>query len=65
MLDQEGLGSVRIFASGGLDEFEVDELVRGGATIDAFGVGTKMGVSADAPTPTPRTSSWPTAIAPS
>jgi nicotinate phosphoribosyltransferase len=40
---------VRIFASGGLDEFEVDRLVRAGAPIDAFGVGTRVGVSADAP----------------
>ncbi len=40
---------VRIFASGGLDEVEIHRLVRGGAPIDAFGVGTRMGVSADAP----------------
>jgi nicotinate phosphoribosyltransferase len=50
ILDEAGLGGVRIFASGGLDEFEVDRLVRAGAPIDAFGVGTRMGVSADAPT---------------
>jgi nicotinate phosphoribosyltransferase len=35
--------------SGGLDELQIDELVRGGAPIDAFGVGTRMGVSADHP----------------
>jgi nicotinate phosphoribosyltransferase len=40
---------VEIFASGGLDEFEIDELLSAGATIDAFGVGTKLGVSGDAP----------------
>ncbi len=40
---------MRIFASGGLDEYQMDRLVRGGAPIDAFGVGTRMGVSADAP----------------
>ena len=40
---------VRIFASGGLDELDVDRLVRSGAPIDAFGVGTRVGVSADAP----------------
>jgi len=50
ILDEAGLPGVRIFASGGLDEFEVDRLVRGGAPIDAFGVGTRIGVSADAPT---------------
>jgi nicotinate phosphoribosyltransferase len=49
ILDKAGLSEVQIFASGGLDEFEVDALVRAGAPIDAFGVGTKVGVSADAP----------------
>jgi nicotinate phosphoribosyltransferase len=49
LLDEAGLPEVQIFASGGLDEFEVDELLRAGAPIDAFGVGTKVGVSADAP----------------
>jgi nicotinate phosphoribosyltransferase len=49
LLDEAGLPQVQIFASGGLDEFEVDQLVRAGAPIDAFGVGTKVGVSADAP----------------
>lgn len=50
VLDRAGLTGARIFASGGLDEFEVDRLVRAGAPIDAFGVGTRIGVSADAPT---------------
>lgn len=49
ILDAAGLPHVRIFASGGLDEMDVDRLVRSGAPIDAFGVGTRMGVSADAP----------------
>jgi nicotinate phosphoribosyltransferase len=49
LLDEAGMPHVRIFASGGLDEFEIDRLVRAGAPIDAFGVGTRMGVSADAP----------------
>ncbi|TMC97667.1 MAG: nicotinate phosphoribosyltransferase [Chloroflexi bacterium] len=49
MLDGAGLSQVRIFASGGLDELAIDELVRDGALIDAFGVGTRMGVSADHP----------------
>ena len=49
LLDDAGLGDVQVLASGGLDEFEVDRLVRAGAPIDAFGVGTKVGVSADAP----------------
>ena len=49
LLDKAGLLNVRVFASGSLDEIAIDELVRGGAPIDAFGVGTKMGVSADYP----------------
>jgi nicotinate phosphoribosyltransferase len=49
MLDRAGLETVRVFVSGGLDEFQIDELVRAGARIDAFGVGTRMGVSADYP----------------
>jgi nicotinate phosphoribosyltransferase len=49
ILDEAGLAHVRIFASGGLDEVEVDRLVAAGAPIDAFGIGTRMGVSADAP----------------
>ena len=48
-LDEAGLHHARIFASGGLDELEVHELVRAGAPVDAFGIGTQMGVSADAP----------------
>jgi nicotinate phosphoribosyltransferase len=40
---------VEIFASGGLDEDRIAELVAGGAPIDGFGVGTDMGVSRDAP----------------
>ena len=49
VLDDAGLPQARIFASGGLDELEVHELVRAGAPVDAFGVGTQLGVSADAP----------------
>jgi nicotinate phosphoribosyltransferase len=49
MLDHAGLSRAQIFASGGLDEFEVDELLRWGAPVDAFGVGTQLGVSADVP----------------
>ena len=40
---------MRIFASGGLDEHVIEELLTAGAPIDAFGVGTRMDVSADAP----------------
>lgn len=49
LLDQAGLGKVEIFASGGLDEDKIAQLVASGAPIDGFGVGTSMGVSNDAP----------------
>jgi nicotinate phosphoribosyltransferase len=49
ILDRAGLPDVRIVASGGLDEYAVDALVRSGAPIDTYAVGTRVGVSADAP----------------
>jgi nicotinate phosphoribosyltransferase len=49
LLDEKGLGYVSIFASGDLDEYRIEELLRKGAKIDAFGVGTRMGTSADKP----------------
>ncbi|WP_432193136.1 nicotinate phosphoribosyltransferase [Streptomyces sp. bgisy027] len=49
VLDGMGLPDVRIIASGGLDEYAVDDLVRSGAPIDTYAVGTRVGVSADAP----------------
>ncbi|SFK45484.1 nicotinate phosphoribosyltransferase [Streptomyces pini] len=49
ILDGAGLEEVRITASGGLDEYGVDRLVRSGAPIDVYAVGTRVGVSADAP----------------
>ncbi|MFP4080826.1 MAG: nicotinate phosphoribosyltransferase [Ectothiorhodospira sp.] len=48
-LDAAGLQGVGILVSGGLDEDEVDRLLRSGAPIDGFGVGTAMGISTDAP----------------
>ena len=49
MLDEAGLNNVQLFASGGLDEFQVRGLLEADAPIDGFGVGTRVGVSADAP----------------
>jgi len=49
MLDEAGLQRVKIFASSGLDEYKIQKLVQSGAPIDAFGVGTKLAVIADAP----------------
>ena len=48
ILDQNGLTEVAIFASGSLDEYRINELLRAGAPIDAFGVGTAMVTGADA-----------------
>lgn len=49
IFDEAGFRDVKIFASGGFDEFKIADVLGRGAEIDAFGVGTRMGVSADAP----------------
>ncbi|WKX69112.1 nicotinate phosphoribosyltransferase [Streptomyces sp. XD-27] len=49
ILDAAGLADVRVIVSGGLDEYDVDRLVRSGAPIDIYAVGTRVGVAADAP----------------
>ncbi len=49
ILDDHGLSYVKVFASGDLDEFKIEQLYNEGARIDAFGVGTKMGTSSDRP----------------
>ncbi|MFB6272740.1 MAG: nicotinate phosphoribosyltransferase [Salinibacter sp.] len=49
LLDEAGLEDVQIIASGGLDEYKIAQLIDRGAPIDGFGVGTKMGTSADQP----------------
>ena len=49
ILDAAGLEDTRVVVSGSLDEFRMAELVGQGAMVDVFGVGTKMGSSADAP----------------
>ncbi|HVK80622.1 MAG TPA: nicotinate phosphoribosyltransferase, partial [Verrucomicrobiae bacterium] len=49
ILNRGGLNGVTIFASGNLDEFALRKLLRSGAPIDGFGVGTRMNTSADAP----------------
>lgn len=48
-LDKARLQDVAIFASSSLDEMLIEEIVAKGAPITGFGVGTKMGVSEDAP----------------
>jgi nicotinate phosphoribosyltransferase len=49
ILDAGGLNSVKIFASGNLDEYKLEQILNGGAPIDGFGIGTRMNTSADAP----------------
>lgn len=49
ILDQGGLSDVTIFASGGLDEDAIAEMLDSGAPIDGFGVGTSLTTSADVP----------------
>jgi nicotinate phosphoribosyltransferase len=49
ILDEAGLPEVEIFASGNLDEHELAGLLAAGAPIGGFGVGSRMGTSADAP----------------
>jgi nicotinate phosphoribosyltransferase len=49
ILDAGGLEHCTIFASGGLDEFALRDLMRAEAPIDGFGVGTHVDTSSDAP----------------
>jgi nicotinate phosphoribosyltransferase len=47
ILDAGGCGAVRIFASGGLDEHDLERMAS--APIDGFGIGTSLTTSSDAP----------------
>ena len=49
ILDRHGRPGVKIVASGDLNETKIEELLRHGAPIDAFGVGTELATSRDAP----------------
>jgi nicotinate phosphoribosyltransferase len=49
ILDDAGLDDTEVFASSSFDEYKIANTITEGAMIDAFGVGTKMGVSSDAP----------------
>lgn len=48
-LDAAGRQDAIVFVSGGLDEHEIARIVAAGAPVDAFGVGTRLGVVADSP----------------
>ena len=49
ILDGGGLQDTAIFASGSVDEYIVERLIKQNAPIDGFGIGTRMDTSADAP----------------
>jgi nicotinate phosphoribosyltransferase len=49
MLDAAGLTQAKIMVSGDMDEYKIAALVRNGAPVDSFGVGTELAVSGDAP----------------
>jgi len=49
ILDEAGCRQARILASGDLNEYVIRELLERGAPIDAFGVGTDLVTSRDAP----------------
>jgi len=49
ILDRGGLSSVRIFASGGIDEDVLQRHVSNSAPIDGYGIGTSLTTSTDAP----------------
>lgn len=49
ILDEAGFPEVQIFLSGDLNEYRIRDLLAAGAVANAFGVGTQLGTSADAP----------------
>ena len=49
IFDREGFRDVKILVSGGVDEMDIDRWLSRSAPIDAFGVGTKLLTSSDAP----------------
>lgn len=49
ILDEAGEKGVLIFASGDLNEYKIYDMLSRGAPVDAFGVGTQLSTSADAP----------------
>jgi nicotinate phosphoribosyltransferase len=49
ILDEGGLQDTKIFVSGDLNEYQLDDLTARGAPIDSFGVGTELVTSRDDP----------------
>ncbi len=46
---EKGVSFLKIFVSGDLDEFKIDDLLEQGGQIDGFGIGTRFAVSRFAP----------------
>jgi len=49
IFDEGGLAETSIFASGGLDEESIADIIQSGAPIAGFGIGTSLTTSADVP----------------
>jgi nicotinate phosphoribosyltransferase len=49
ILDRDGLSNVKIFLSGDLNEYKIDQLIKDGTPVDFFGVGTELVTSYDDP----------------
>jgi nicotinate phosphoribosyltransferase len=49
ILDDAGLREAKIFATNDLDEYRVADFVKAGVPLDAFGIGTQLATSGDAP----------------
>ena len=49
ILDEAGLEDVKIMFSGDLDEYRIERFLDDDVPVDAFGVGTQLGTSGDAP----------------
>ncbi len=49
ILDDAGLQYVQVIATSSFDEYKIDKVLSTGGAIDSFGVGTRLGVSADLP----------------
>lgn len=49
ILDKAGLSDTKIFVSGDMNEYKINDLISKGAPVDAFGVGTELVTSRDDP----------------
>ncbi len=49
ILNDAGLGHVKVTASGDLNEYKISDMIDKGASVDYFGVGTEMVTSKDVP----------------